>query len=233
MNSDISVMIQLQLLWDRVLKSREEIAKNSKSIDYWRNRVAGMEKETASLNGQIKSLKGSVKQKEVELAGINEKAVRLRSRKQAVKTERELAAMENEEHALDDERGSLEEDILVQMELLEAKTSECAVLEKELAEAKVQADKDIAMLEGKISEAGTAEEKNKSAFNEMLTGLNAQVRPRFKKLIESHGGKAVVRVEGETCGGCNFQIPLHTVIDASKDDKPVNCTHCGRFIYKT
>jgi predicted nucleic acid-binding Zn-ribbon protein len=66
----------------------------------------------------------------------------------------------------------------------------------------------------------------------VLNQLPSMYKSKFVKMISSRDGKGVARVEGEICGSCNFKIPSFLAIEASKDDKVVNCTNCGKYIYK-
>jgi len=225
-------MIQLQRFWDGVLLARDEIARAGKSIDFWKKQVADTEKSLALLESRIKTMKSAIKQKEIELSQKDEKSTKLEARKTAVKNERELAALESEKHTLDGERTALEEKVLMEMEELDGASAEEKRLSGELDGMKVQAEKDILMLQGRIAENRKAMEENQAAYDALLVELTPPFRAKFHKLTESAGGKAIVRLDGETCEGCRFQIPLNFVLDAAKSDRVVNCTHCGRFIYK-
>ncbi|RPI90285.1 MAG: hypothetical protein EHM32_11720, partial [Spirochaetales bacterium] len=148
-----------------------------------------------------------------------------------VKNEREAAAVGSELAAASAERGGLEEEILLLMDELEVKSSSLAEAEKEVAAALEQSGADIAMLEERIERFRKQMDEHRAKFDEGLSGLSAAVRPKFQKLTGSGNGKAIVRIDGETCEGCRVQVPVHLAGDVSKADRVMSCSNCGRFIY--
>ncbi len=232
MNKDIVIMIELQRYWDNVLRGREEIDKGNAAIEYWMQRVRALEQQVAASSAEVMKIKNSIKQKEIDLEEKDAKAKKLEERKLLMKSEKELGALENEIKSLNVERGRLEEEILLLFDTLEAKNSGLAALTGEHKEALAQSEKDISMLRERIGRFTRAGEENKKLFDDVLSRLSAAVQSRFQKLTASGNGTAVAKVEGDTCGGCHFQIPAYLAIDAARDDKIVSCTNCGRFIYR-
>lgn len=232
MNSDISIMIDLQALWDRVLHAREDAERVKKSIRHWEETVAEGERAVASLEGRVRDLKASIKQKELELAEMDEKAKRLGDRKKLIKTEREAAAVESELASVNEARGVVEEEAIRLMDELESAGGLLESASGELRESSRRAESDIAMLRRRLEEFEEEIRQNTENFNTRLPGLSATVRSRFQRLISSGNGRAIARLSGEICGSCNTAIPMHVAAEASKSDRIVCCTNCGRFIYR-
>lgn len=231
MNSDIARMIELQRYWDTVLRCREDIEKSANSISFWKKRLRENQDSVLALQEAIKLAKSSLRQKEVDLASVEEKIAKLETRRNAVKNEREDAAVASELAAASAERGGLEEEILLLMDDLEAKNASLAEAEKETAGALEQSGADIAMLEERMERFRVQMDENRARFDEGLTSLSAAVRPKFQKLTGTGNGKAIVRIDGETCEGCRVRVPVHLAGDASKADRVMSCSNCGRFIY--
>ncbi len=231
MNSDIVRMIELQRYWDTVLRCREDIEKSAGSIAFWEKRLEENQGRVLALQGTIKLSKSSLRQKEIDLAAIEEKIVKLQTRRDAVKNEREAAAVANEHAAASAERGGMEEEILLLMDDIESKNSLLAEAEKEAADVLEQSTADIAMLEERIERFRKQMDENRAKFDEGLPSLSAAVRAKFQKLTGSGNGKAIVRIDGETCEGCRVQVPVHLAGDVSKADRVMSCSNCGRFIY--
>ncbi len=232
MNPEITIMIELQRLWDNVLRGKEEIEKSGRSIAHWESRIREAEDGISGLAAEIMKLKSDIKQKEIDLSEKDEKARRLEERKRIIKTEKELNALEHEREALNSGRGALEDEILALMERLDSAGKAMKQMEAERAEFLPQSEQDIAMLRERIDRFEGVVKENSTAFEEKIPGLSPTVRARFQKAIQTGNGKAIARVEGEICEACHVKIPFHVVMDAAKSDKMVNCSHCGRFIYR-
>ncbi len=231
MNNDIARMIELQRYWDTVLRCRDDIEKSDNSIAFWKERLKENQGRAVALQETVKLSKSFLRQKEVDLASVEEKIAKLKTRGDAVKNEREAAAVGSELAAASAERGGLEEEILLLMDELEVKSSSLAEAEKEVAVTLKQSGADIAMLEERIERFRKQMDEHRAKFDEGLSGLSAAVRPKFQKLTGSGNGKAIVRIDGETCEGCRVQVPVHLAGDVSKADRVMSCSNCGRFIY--
>ncbi|TAL37094.1 MAG: hypothetical protein EPN93_06615 [Spirochaetes bacterium] len=232
MNSDISIMTELQRYWDSVLRGREEMEKCAKSIRHWRARMDDGTAGLAALDEEIKALKTEIGRKELDLADRDGKAKKLAQRRDMLKTERELEALGHEVAAINAERGALEEDLIRLMDTLDGRNAARVTAARDLEELSAQSGKDIAMLGERAARFEKTIAENQGKFDALLPTLGAAFRAKFQKLTLSPNGIAVARVEGETCGGCRMQIPAHVAQDASREDRIVNCTNCGRFIYR-
>jgi uncharacterized protein len=232
MNDDITLMIDLQRHWDAVLRCRDDIVKNERSIAHWKGQMQEMGRVLAVAEADLKNLKNSIKLREVDLKEIDQRVSSLSQRRKIVKTERELEATDAESGRAVEERSQLEENILASMEKCDADELHLRGLREEFAESEKQALSDIAMLEERISRFQGTLQENERVFKEKLSGLTPQVRTRFQKLTTSESGKGIVRIEGDICEGCHFSVPPHLAQEAARNDRVVICTNCGRYLYR-
>ncbi len=232
MNSNVKVMIELQLFWDKVLSSRGAIEKINNSLKSIEKDLTAAEGNYESLGRKVKELKSAIKQDELTLSEMSGKIAKLEDRKKIIHTEKELHALEKEIDVIRFDIGTLEEKTLSMIDDLDSKEKDLSRLRVEMDEKKrIYEDEkgktvsDIAMHEGIIKE-------NSENFDSLHDQLSALYKSKFLKMIKARDGKGIARVDGEICGFCNFKIPSFLAIDASKDDKVVNCTNCGKYIYK-
>ncbi len=231
MNNDIALMIELQRYWSNVLQGTADIEKTRKAILYWGDRVRDGEKTLSDLDEAIKKTKIEIQRKEMELADLDAKAKKLDDRTNQVSSEKEMTAVRNELNAVNDARGKVEEEAIRLMDSVEEKSGSRKKAADELQETASQAEKDIATMRERIARFEMLTDENRNNYDASVAKLSPAVKSRFQKLLSSGIGIAIAKVEGETCGACHFQIPAYLISDASKNDKIVNCTNCGRFIY--
>lgn len=232
MNKDISIMIELQRYWSNVLNGKNEIERCKNSIQFWMNKVKDKEREISDLELRVRNLKGIIKQKEIDIAEKGNKLRNIGDKKKFIKTEREMSAIENESLLINKEKELIEEETLVLMDELDEKIKSSQVTTEELHEIAAQAEKDISVINERIGRFELLIKENTKNFDDSIGRLSPGVRSRFQKFTASANGLALAKIEGENCSGCNVQIPLQLIADASRDDKIVNCTNCGRFIYR-
>ncbi len=65
---------------------------------------------------------------------------------------------------------------------------------------------------------------------ELMGGLRADTRGRFKALAE-RADRAVVPVVDGTCFGCYVSIPTATAGEREPNSALQSCESCGRFLY--
>lgn len=231
MIEDIRLMIELQEIWDIVLKSRSDYERGGKRIMDLEADIKNSEKEIQSHQNNIKELKSRIKQQEIELSERDEQIKKLEAKRNILKTGREVEALENELKKASSEKSSLEDLLLTLFDELEQKEKDLEKEIREAGESKKTAHEDIIKLGEKNSLLKNAAEENEKIFNDKAENLSPDVRMKFLKLVKSSTGRAIAPVEGEICTSCNFRIPAHLVAELLKSSRVVNCTNCGRYIY--
>lgn len=232
MNTIIQPMIELQAIWDEVLKNRDSIDRNKKAIQFWKQKVSDCNNVYMLLENEIKKLKAYIKEHEIDLSQKDAHSKKLDERKLSVKTEKELLAIQHELDRINNERNTLEDDLLEKMDILGQKENECSIKKQEFDTVSVQSDKDIQMLNKEINELQKGIQKNEMQFEENLSSVTKEYQSKFRKLIQSKDGKAIVPLEDKNCGWCHFEIPVHLAIDISKGNSLISCTNCGKYLYK-
>ncbi len=225
-------MIELQKYWDNILHFTNDIAKSKKSILHRKKQVEDKSKEIFSIGERIKELKLIAKEKEMELSGREEQLKKLEKRKDIVKNEKEVTALGHEYDKANSDRGNLENELIEIYDSLEQNEKNIAALKAEYNNIEKQTTLDIKELEEIINRSEKLITENQQSFDGSVDLLSPAVKTKFLKLIKSQNGKAIGVIEGEICSACNFQIPFNLIQDASKENNFVNCTNCGRFLYK-
>lgn len=233
MNTDIKKMIDLQHLWDQVLDARNTVERAKKSILHWERNVTELKDNVKTLEKELQAVRADSNLSELELGDIEQKIRNLNERRTQLKTQREVEALDHELNKNKNEKDILEEKIINSMELIESLEKELSLKNSQLADARAQANDDIEMLKQKIVSANEDENNKKSQFDEGINEISPEYRSRFLKLTGSEHGKAIVPIKGEICQGCNFQVPVSIVMELGENEKPVICTNCGRYIYRS
>jgi uncharacterized protein len=232
MNKDISIMIELQRYWDNVLRGKSDIEKSEKSVLYWKDQLKQKSDEIFSLENNIKNIKVSIKEKETELYGIDEQIKKLERRKEIIKNEKEVNALEHEFNKIKSDKDNLENELINLFDYLKQREDELKILKVEFANTEKQSLLDIKELEDRIIRFSESVQENQHKFDGNADQLSPAIKTKFLKLIKSQNGKAIALLDGEICGVCNFQVPFNLIQDALKESNIVNCSNCGRYLYK-
>lgn len=231
MNINISIMIDLQKTWDEMASFQYEAERHGKSILHWREQARKAAGDVDALRGEIKKLSAHIKERELELGDSEAQIKKLEARRGLIKTEKELKALEHELALVSDTKGNVEEELLNDMDRLESLEKDLAVKVAENDAVQAQAKNDIAMLEEKTASCLGRAKELLDRFNVRIEDLQADLRSKFRKIITAKDGKAIARLTDNNCGACNTSIPVQMAIEASRNEKIMNCTNCGRFLY--
>lgn len=232
MNHDIEKMLELQGFWDKVMEARAVIEQQQAKIRGFQEEIAGLKAKRDEMNSSINRIRNAVKSYESEMKDMEERISRLEAKRMIVTTERELNAVDKEIDMIRFDKESIEEKAILLLEECEKMEGERAVLEEELSRRQSIAETECPILESELARQKEIATSYEEKFRSGMEFLSPSVRPRFLKMIQSKGGKAIGRLEGETCGSCNFIIPAHLALEAGRDDAIVICTNCGRFLYR-
>jgi uncharacterized protein len=232
MNKNIQVMIELQKYWDNVLHLNNDIARNEKAILQWKKLLEDKSKEISQMEAKIREFKVAIKQKEIDLSDKEEQLKKLESRKGILKNEKELTALDHELSKVSLDKDSFENELIELFDTLGQNEKNLSVLKLEFGSIEKQTATDIMGLEEQISSFRKSAEENQQKFEGTTDQLSIEVKSRFLKLTKSSNGKGIASIEGENCSACNFQVPFNLIQDVSKENNIVNCTNCGRFLYK-
>jgi len=233
MNEQLKTMIQLQGYWDIILKNKESAEKLKKRIYDYHDDLKIKSGTIKEIINSIKNLRNKIKNHELDLAEKDAKYKKIIDRKEHIKSERELYAQKIEIEKLELQRNELENGLIDNFDELEALENSLTDTEKSYAGDEQIAKEEIEKLHTHI---GLNEKKISDyeiKFNGIIDTILPPYRSKFLKLLQSKNGTAIGEINGEVCSCCNFQIPSYLVTEAGMSDKVVNCTNCGRFIYKS
>ena len=231
MNNDRNIMLELQDLWDSVMKLEAEVERSRKSIKLWENRNRELESGTVKADAEYKNINLKIKQDELELTSIESKIGKSESRRNMLKSERELDALDSELAKLESDRDTIETSVFTMMEKADELKIRLDSLKGELAESNVQTAKDIEGLNKKIVTMTAEAESGRKKFDTLKESLSPAVKSRFEKLIISKDGIAIAKLNGETCTRCNCLVPSSVASELQKNSYAA-CTNCGRFLYQ-
>jgi predicted nucleic acid-binding Zn-ribbon protein len=225
-------LLELQSLDMKIERCRaqeREIPKQKGKFDLQKKRL---DEELAACEQRAKTLQVEQRGCETEIQQKQEQIKKYETQLNNVRKNEEYTALLHEIDILKKQIAVKEERIIgILVELDEAKqkldedkkrigaevsriAAECAKIDGELAEAV----KERQSLEGR-----------RAPLSERVD--SATVR-KYERIRAAHsGGRAVVPMEGESCGGCHVTLRPQIVNEVLAGDKMHSCSQCGRLLY--
>ena len=129
------------------------------------------------------------------------------------------------------DKSRLEDDILNMMSKLEATNKENKGLTEELKHDEVELDEFIKSINEDIKKTDAEIEKQREEQEKYSSLLDKDTLQYYKRLSNKKGGKPIVEVVDNVCGGCSMNINLQTLNSLMGGAELVLCPNCKRILF--
>ena len=200
--------------------------------------VAAVEAKIAAERAAIESakaewhgLESKKKLLDVEIKSAEEKIGKYKTQQSQVRKNDEYQALTHEIETTQGGIGTMEEqEIGIMLLIDEAK--------KRFAAAEAELKQNIAGHEAKIRTLREREKHLEGDVKQAQAAV-AAARPEvadpqlrlYDRLANKPGHPVCVTVNGDRCGGCHLKVPTHIVVQAKAGVEITTCDQCGRIVY--
>jgi len=231
MDEQLNLLIQLQEIDGKIRTLVEQKKRMPEALANLANKreaiKANLDKSKENLVAAQKNKRDRDKDLEV---GI-QKVEKLKAHTSEIKNNKEYQALLKEIEAAEQENKTVEDDILLLMEKIDAASAEITATEQ-------QAKDDEAALQAEQKELGAAIRQIEAELNsveqarhEQESRIQPAVLAHYQKLLLSKAGIAIAEARGEACSGCYMSIPPQVFVNVKKNESIITCPQCGRILY--
>jgi hypothetical protein len=199
--------------------------------------VANLESQLQAKKALREELENTVKlsivkrdETDTEILTLKEKIEKYKTQQFQIKTNKQYDALARE---IDHSQDTITK-LAKEMEALEARASlakedavkllpEIEALENELAEKRAE-------LEEVNKEHEDEELKLQHEREKITVKIQKNDLQLYERIRKAKGGKAVVPVKRNACGGCYNRVPPQTVLELRKNSRIITCERCGRVL---
>jgi len=205
-------------------RRKQDVQKKKDQIEEEKALAEKKQEEKVTVQKDIDRKELDLKTNEGEITKYN---VQLNS----IKTNKEYSALITEIGSKKADMSILEDEILDTMSKLEAANQG---LEKatENLRSEEQSLKDlINTVDAEVKVTDTEIEKIKGEQKKYIDLLDEHSLQSYNRLSNIQGGKAIVPVIGNVCGGCSMNITTQTLNELMSSKDLVFCRSCSRILY--
>lgn len=193
-------------------------------------RHAAMTARLEELNASMKELRLSRERADNDIVDIAAKVERYKGQQMSVKSNRQYDALtreieiaEQKSLQLQKGMGDAENRLQVARTDAEALRAELETLSGELKERQKE-----------LKEVNKEHEKSELALRhqreKIVVRLDRDDLDRYERIARAKGGKAVVQVRRNACGGCFSRVPPQKILELRQNSRFYLCEHCGRIL---
>jgi predicted nucleic acid-binding Zn-ribbon protein len=183
---------------------------------------------TLRVDGQAARM--TADRKQLQLKASEEKVQDLKRKLLKAESNREFQALKDQIDAQEMANSVLTDEILEELEKVDALQQKIAEAEEVLAKARDRGEKvrsEVAQQEPLIR-ADLA--RLEAELKECESVLPATVRELYQRVVRQRGEDALAAVENEYCSGCHQHVPVNVCAEIMLSH-PMFCKTCGRLLY--
>lgn len=227
----IKLLVELQGLDSRIFRLEDELEQIPRTINDMEGRFQEKTVNLKALEDGVKNLQVKRKQREGDLQAKEDAVKKFQSQMYQVKTNKEYSAFQDEISRARADGSLIEEDIIKIFDQVDIENKKIAeekeFLKKEevyLAQEKKRLGEDGARIKGEL-------ETLKAQRMSLAAKVDAQVLPKYERIILSKDRLAVVPVANDSCQGCFRIMPPQVINEIRIKDALVVCENCARILY--
>ncbi len=231
MKPEVQTILELQefdLKIDWIQKRKVEIPQEIQEI----------KREIEDLLNQRVTLREALKKKELEAAKLEtdlevaeETLRKFRIQLNEVKTNEEYRKALEQIHHQEQRIQEIEERAYQALEEVERLKHELPQKEREIDEAIEHLKFRVKELEEEFQQLGDEYLQYASQREARRKRIPERILMKYQKLRELRGGRVIVPVMGQVCGGCQAELPPQQILDLKTSGDLGVCEICGRFLY--
>jgi predicted nucleic acid-binding Zn-ribbon protein len=199
--------------------------------------VEVLEKKLQEKDALRKSLDATVKHSHVrrdeidlEIVSTKEKIEKYKEQQFQIKTNKQYDALTREIDLSQERVKTLEKE----MESIEGKAenakSDLETLAPEHEELRKELKERQAELDHVNKEHEDEELKLRHERDKLVVRIDKNDVKAYERIRKALGGKAVVAVRRNACGGCFKRVPPQVAVELRKNSRVMTCEHCGRLL---
>lgn len=201
------------------LGETEELQQARQDMQSAQATAAEMSTRSLDLELQIGTLDAEVKDIEGRLYGGS------------IRSPRELATLEQDLKAHRNHRSKLEDQQLELMDNLDASRSVAREKEKTYALMETTWRDEQQAFREEIDQINTRLGELHTRRQSLAAGFDSSILATYEELRRTKRGRAVAKVEQNTCTGCRITLPSQEVQRARLNPRLSFCSNCGRILW--
>ncbi|MGE0268359.1 MAG: zinc ribbon domain-containing protein [Candidatus Omnitrophota bacterium] len=227
----IKKLVDIQKLDGEIYDLNKEIKEKPERIDQLKEQFEIKKARLKELEDKVKSVVVARKDLEIELQSKENVIAKANSDLNQLKTNKEYAAKIKEIEGIKADKSIVEENILKSYDEADAVYVEIekekivvSEREKEYLSKKKEIEDELNVLKDRVKVLV-------GQRNQIAPDIDPNILVQYEKILGHKEGRAIVPVNGTSCGGCFMNVMPQTVNQIKMKAELVRCEYCSRFIY--
>jgi len=231
MIESIEVLKRLQSLKSEINELKEYQERRKQDVQKKKTQIEDKGTLTEKKHEEKLSRQKEIDGKELDLKTDEGEITKYNVQLNSIKTNKEYTALCTEIGSKKADMSVLEDEILNTMSKLESVNEEYNRLQEDLRREEESLKDLIASVDVDVKETDIEIEKVQNDQKKYIDALDEDSLKHYNRLSSIKGGKAVVAVIDNMCGGCSMKITAQTLNLLMGSNELVFCQSCSRILY--
>ena len=230
MHPDLEKLIELQGLETRIRHAAGRLEQLPRVIAAMEEQLGATRRLLDRQEAELDRIAADRRQLEGEIQIVEDRISKYRSQLSDVKTNEQYKALLHEIDFHGERIGTMEDEILLNMEREESLREERLLLEQRLRKESTRVDRERQAVQEEIEETRTELDRRRREAGDLIGLIAPEVYGDYRKIATARKGVAVARAE-ENCQGCHVRIRPSLLGQVMAGKQIVHCERCDRFLY--
>ena len=231
MIESIEVLKRLQSLKSKINELKEYQERRKQDVQKKKTQIADKGTLAEKKHEEKLSSQKEIDGKELDLKTDEGEITKYNVQLNSIKTNKEYTALCTEIGSKKADMSILEDQILNTMSRLESVNEEYNKLQEDLRREEESLKDLIESVDADVKKIDIEIEKIQNDQQKYIDFLDENSLNHYNRLSNIRGGKAVVAVIGNVCGGCSMNITAQTLNSLMGGKELVFCQSCSRILY--
>ncbi len=231
MIESIEVLKRLQSLKSKINELKEYQERRKQDVRKKKTQIEDKGTLAEKKHEEKLSTQREIDRKELDLKTDEGEITKYNVQLNSIKTNKEYTALCTEIGSKKADMSILEDEILNSMSRFESVNEEYNKLQEYLKREEESLKDLIESVDADVKKTDIEIEKIQNDQKEYIDALDENSLNHYNRLSNIKGGKAVVAVIGNVCGGCFMNITTQTLNSLMGGKELVFCQSCSRILY--
>jgi predicted nucleic acid-binding Zn-ribbon protein len=231
MIESIEILKRVQSLKSKIDELEASKKRRKQDIENKKSQIENKKALSEKKHEEKISAQKEIDKKELDLKTNEGEVAKYNIQLNSIKTNKEYTALRSEIGVKQADMSILEDKLLETMSTLENVIQEYSKATEDLRNEEENLKDLIKSVEAEFKETDAESEKIKNDQKKYLDSLDEHTLRQYNQLSNIKGGKAVVAVVGNVCGGCSMNITTQTLNLLMGGKELVFCRSCSRMLY--
>ena len=230
MHPDMEKLIELQELESRIRRASGRLEQLPRDIAAMEDQLGATRSLLDRQEAALDRIASDRRQLEGEIQIVEGRISKYRSQLSDVKTNEQYKALLHEIDFHGERIGTMEDEILVNMEKEEDLREERLLLQRQLQKETAQVDREKQAVQKEIEETRIELDRLQGEAGALIALIAPEIYGTYRKIAAVRKGVALARA-GENCRGCHVRIRPSVLGQVMAGKQIVYCDSCARLLY--